>query len=965
MPQTAPVVRHLQQMLEAHRSCGRSDAQLLDDFLTRRDEEAFATLLRRHGPLVLGVCRRVLRRETDAEDAFQATFLALARYGGSIRQGEALAGWLYRVARRAAGHASQVAARRDTRERPMTTEPHASDSPAAEASLRELQSVLNEELDRLPGKYRDPFVLCCLEGKSRREAACALGWKEGTVSGRLAQARQLLQRRLSRRGITLSAGLTALALAPQAEAISAGLIPATVRAGLSYLEAGESAISASVAALLKAVSKTMLLSKTKLVALVLALAGALAGGVWSHQALADKSASPPAEQKPPAQARPPAVEPDPTGIASYAGRVVDPAGRPVAGAQLYLLYYTPRALPIPLRATSDADGRFHFTVAKADFDQSASNEPWDQAVVVAKAEGYGLGVPQIEVGKPVRQTDLTLHLAADDVPVSGRVIDLQGQPVAGVTVRLQALFWSPQGNLSAWLRDLQERKLAYPTLRQHLVSLEGGWMGRDLGKVFPPAVTGPDGRFRLPGVGRERVAALRIEGPTIVVTELFAMTRPGSMIQAASWNDPGSKKETFVGSPFTHVAAPCRPIVGVVRDKDTGKPIPGAVVESYQIAGSRLAERTILRTVTDRQGRYRLTGLPKGEGNVLRARPPENLPYLMSLHSIANTPGIEAVTADFQLKHGVRIRGRVFDKATRGPVHAQVQYFVFEDNPNLKEVPAWTTAYLESNAADGSFELVGLPGRGLIGALAWDSRYRRGVGAEKVRGLQRDGIFRTYPHLCIPSNFSTMAEIDVRVGTDATCELALDSGRVLTGKVLGPDRRPLAGVRVRGLSDIDTWEHEPLESAEFTVTGLVPGKPRLLQFGHSEKRLAACRVISTDDKAPITIVLGPAATLTGRILTPEGRPMTKGEIVGVEGWRPMSQPVPPREDLSISTFPREAHPDKDGRFRIEGLAPGLTYSLGLRTGDYLLSFVDGKGDQVSVAPGKATDLGDLRVKPIK
>src|SRR6516162_11768011 len=198
------IVRRI--LLDAEqKTADQSDLCLLKCFVTEKDEAAFAALMKRHGRLVFAVCRSVLDQEQDAEDAFQATFLVLARMASSIRKGNSLASWLHGVALRTALKArAAMNTRRRIERHARTLTP---EQPASEAAFRELQAILHEEVGRLAEKYRAPFVLCCLEGKSRSEASEELGWKEGTVASRVAQARKLLEARLLRRGIALPAAL--------------------------------------------------------------------------------------------------------------------------------------------------------------------------------------------------------------------------------------------------------------------------------------------------------------------------------------------------------------------------------------------------------------------------------------------------------------------------------------------------------------------------------------------------------------------------------------------------------------------------------------------------------------------------------------------------------------------------------------------------------------------------------------
>jgi RNA polymerase sigma-70 factor (ECF subfamily) len=210
---------------------GPTDRQLLERFVARREESAFAALIGRHGPVVLGVCRRVLGNEQDAEDVFQATFLTLARKAAVVPWRESIAPWLRAVAGRLALQARSAALRRRSREAPLGPAADAEDGdqpggwqglpekyhphadPLAEVARRELRRVLDDELERLPEKYRAPVVLCYLEGKTNEEAAGELGWPTGSMSRRLARARALLQQRLSRRGLALWAVLLCLLLA--------------------------------------------------------------------------------------------------------------------------------------------------------------------------------------------------------------------------------------------------------------------------------------------------------------------------------------------------------------------------------------------------------------------------------------------------------------------------------------------------------------------------------------------------------------------------------------------------------------------------------------------------------------------------------------------------------------------------------------------------------------------------------
>jgi RNA polymerase sigma-70 factor (ECF subfamily) len=265
-----------------------TDGQLLDQFVARREEAAFEELVRRHGPMVLGVCRRVLANEHDVEDAFQATFLVLVRKAASVKPRDLVGHWLHGVAYRTAVRARALNARRRAKEqamRPVTQEPP--------SVWQDLLPLLDQELTGLPEKYRIPVVLCDLQGKSRKEVAGVLGWSEGTLSSRLARARALLGRRLSHRGVTLAgADLTALVAAKAAPAgVPSHLLHATTKAALLVAAQAPTAawVSLNTAALTEGVVRTMFFAKFKTVTVLCAVAAlAIGAGGFAYHAQAEK-----------------------------------------------------------------------------------------------------------------------------------------------------------------------------------------------------------------------------------------------------------------------------------------------------------------------------------------------------------------------------------------------------------------------------------------------------------------------------------------------------------------------------------------------------------------------------------------------------------------------------------------------------------------------------------------------------
>jgi RNA polymerase sigma factor (sigma-70 family) len=307
-PSTADVLRHLQRAAAAGDAAHLTDGEVLGSFVERADPAAFEEIVRRHGSMVLGVCRRLVRHEHDIEDAFQAVFLVLARKAACVRPRSKVGNWLYGVACRVARRARDTVQRRHGRERQVERLPEHGVPGTDTSDSADLMPVLDEELARLPDRYRGAVVLCDLEGRPYQEAARLLDCPEGTVASRLSRARQMLARRLSRRGVTLPAGGLAVALAAGQTSACSPVLEASVRAACLCASGHAGTISAQAVALAEGVMRTMLLTRIGTWLLVVVAAGLLACGGWR---LAAQPASDPA--RPPEKA---AERPAPPGVAA-------------------------------------------------------------------------------------------------------------------------------------------------------------------------------------------------------------------------------------------------------------------------------------------------------------------------------------------------------------------------------------------------------------------------------------------------------------------------------------------------------------------------------------------------------------------------------------------------------------------------------------------------------------------------
>lgn len=963
--QLGAALREIQRLFGDGAVAGLTDAELVERFATSRDQAAFEALVERHGPMVLSVCRNLLKDPAETEDAFQATFVILVRKAGSIRVDGSLAGWLYRVAYRVALQANADASRRSAVEREAI-------DMAGQAAVRQCAgddtvSVLHEEVARLPEKYRAPIILCHLEEMTHAEAARHLRWTVGMVRGRVAKARELLRTRLTRRGVEPSGAFLAGALFDKpVTAVPAAWIESVVGTAMALSSPDKAAagvVSITALSLSEKVLKTMVVAKFKVLTAFLSATGVTAaiamalGADLERDAPAAKDpggrmkAASGASKAAGVKAAHPVAKPDNAEDLVFEGQVVDPDGRPLAGAKLYLMFAnsgpsSPAARKE--RTVSDKAGRFDFSVPGAEvarFDMQLRSEG---ALVLATAPGFG---PDFVPLRLQSEKDVRLRLVRDDVPIRGRVIDIQGRPVAGASVRPTDIKIPNSGDLTEFLKELPDGEQAPLVESKRLRH----WSGA-VTAFIPEVTTDKEGRFAMSGVGRERMLEVLVTGPTIALGRFKIMTRKSGTVTAPvhrGFAELG--RETYHGADFDHVALPNLTIEGTVRDRASKRPLKGVTVRGQRDLGG--APLTMISATTDDQGHFRLNGFAKGQPPWLLAIPDPEMPYLPSHVTVDAKQA--TVVADVDLMRGVWVTGRLTEKSSGKPARGHVQYFAFQDNPHLKDAPGFKrTFYVNPTAVDesGKFRVVVLPGKGLLAAQGWieGRSFLRGVGEDKINAPKENGQYPTFPFYVFPGNYHVVAPVDPQPGAESVaCDLVLECGRTMQVRVVGPDGSPLAGTIAFGVGD--GGERAEVASSEFTVSGLAPSMGRLVVVRHDAKRLIGTANVPGSGGSVVVAKLQPWGTFTGRLVNENGEPI---DAVGLEliPWAgPKMTPGGPLPDGHVRV-------EKDGRFRISGVVPGVKYYLALLENGVQLKGYAVKGAMVE--PGQAKDLGDLKTTPI-
>ncbi len=958
-------VRQIGTLFEGGSISGMSDRQLLERFVARRDstaEAAFAALVRRHGPLVLGVCTDLLGDRHHAEDAFQAVFLVLAQKARSIRDADVLGNWLYGVAVRTCRHAKvKIALRRKNEEAASMLNATSGDAVlSAEQTFLacEQAEALHDEIERLPRAFRLPIILCYLEGLTIHEAARRLRCSHGTVRSRIARAREKLRRGLTRRGVALPATALAVGLTPRSASasISSYLCETTTRAAIRFA-AGES-VAPLTTALAQEVLRSMLASKLRFAALTLLAVGALAAGAgYANHRLApdDKPVNTPsvrsaqlvAQQVP----RPASPEPAVPRRMTVTGRVLDAAAKPAAGVPVEVVGVPRRptagtdvqkvAFVLLGQGTTDGDGRFKIEATRA------SSARVLEAFVLAGAAGSGSAFGCLKVYPDASQASLEMHLRPEQI-IRGRLVDVSGQPAAGVEVSLHNVF------AASPLAD--SRDFDSPSFGSGYISSAPA-----LGlRTWPKTVkSDADGRFALGGIGRGLSALLFVQDPR------FAQQRFD--IPAADRDE--TKEVTLALQPATVIQ-------GRASAADTGRPIADAVI-SVRASSGLGGGMSTTKFPADNQGRFTISPY-SGDYFRMRVFPPDGQPYLARELEFAWTKGSVMKELDVTLPRGVLIHGTVTEDGTGSPVEgASVQFFPVKPPGDI--IHGFEAIVVSK--ADGSFDVAVPSGKGHLMILGPTLEYvPQEISGGKLYASGQPGGIRLYAHDIIAYEFKN-GESSLKVSA------TLRPGKTLKGRIVGPAGEPVPDAVILDRQQLDplnlTWlthHYISAHAGRFEVHGFDSEKPSPVYFLDAEHQWGAAVEFSGKQAAEeLTVRLEPCGQAKARFVGPDGKPVAKLELgpyarlvitPGPSNSGYFDRGLEPAADETYMgsvdpkhyVRPHDPVTDADGRITLPDLIPGAHY----RIVDWSTVNVQNKGVQLrkdfTVKPGETVDLGDILIE---
>jgi beta-lactamase regulating signal transducer with metallopeptidase domain/5-hydroxyisourate hydrolase-like protein (transthyretin family) len=609
--------------------------------------------------------------------------------------------------------------------------------------------------------------------------------------------------------------------------------------------------------------------------------------------------------------------------------------------------------------------------------------------VHASKDGYGSDEVVVEEAS----TLAVLQLVSDTKAIEGRIVDLEGKPVAGVKVRVKKID-KPSAPINEWLEQAKNNppvvandgmamladsnasdrpKIAFYPSNQSILALDE--------REAPETTTDADGSFTLRGVGDGRQATLQLESPRIATAWVHCVAYDMEPVNMPAM-DPRYRVGKTFGRRFEYSCEPTQWVQGIVRDRGTGDPIPGVTVSLSQFGDNLLQVEGFLQTVTDTQGRYVLKGIPKApnqsRGIRLRFLPQDDQPYFRLDLSVPKSATLEPIDFHVDMTRGVWIEGQVKDAKTKQPLRAMVAYYPSRSNGNAKDHEAWdegvmTMGYDDMHPTDatGHFRIPGMVGTGVVRVVVEkDSEYE--IVPSKAGDVVMQDLNQKYFHLAMPGN--AMVPIDFAKDTKPkpieveVTPLPSRSFHVVDGdgndvteyRMAGRFPRARPTVSGRGMQ---YWERKPLDSA---VTKVLPGnameRKRPIMFWEPKRRLGAVIPLASvgeDDRQPFRVTLQPCATLKGKIVGKNETAVGGLVHVGV-GLHQVHSISRISGSMSSTAYPEfgflEAKPlSKEGMFELS-VPPGDNYAMVL-SGDYNVVLFQDR----TLEPGQTIDLGTIDV----
>lgn len=596
------------------------------------------------------------------------------------------------------------------------------------------------------------------------------------------------------------------------------------------------------------------------------------------------------------------------------------------------------------KTLSKADGSFRIRIRQQELDELTGKirfAIWKQ--------GYGHSVAHANTNT---DAPLTLTLVNDDHPVEGQLIDTEGNPVAGATIQVETVTGFEKGVMEAALARAVQKNQA-PEFGQGVI----------LGDAKIPPVTSDDnGQFVIQGIGSGRLVSLLITSDTTAIRRAVVATSDTGNV-----SNPSPAYVSGIGDGLIHnrrpilTCEPTQPVDGIVVDQETRKPLAGFTVTSWSFptqTWGRMVGETNLKTVTDKDGKFRLTGLPRGDGNQIIVTAPatgaDAQPYLARVVEVPDATGLDPVQVDIGLVLGVWIQGRVTDEATGNPVvDARIQYMPTEANETAKQQYEMIETgqfiphgYGFPTDSGGHYRFAGFPGPAVVAAwVVMDPGYPGGQGMDEIPDHQKteDGSrIQARFYRGIGRQVTALKSVEIPAeGTDVS--FSLSRGKTVRFRAADSQGNPVTGVRVTYSGLVRNVNRQT--AAEFDLDGFLPGKPRTIILYHPEKQLGAFVTVD-GDLAQQDVTLQPLGKVSAKLVDGTGQVISSAKLrinrLGNDG-RVVS----------------EALPDTPETMRDDQ----LTYSL--IPGQYTYYIATGAGSTPSkkfeIEPGKTLDLGTLDI----